>query len=51
MSIDERKDSDTQNKASNKDEDVKDLSSKKLDEEKEAQVKGGFRSRDTALET
>lgn len=51
MSTDERKDRENQSKAPNKDEDVKDLSSKKLDEEKEGQVKGGFRSRNTALET
>lgn len=51
MSTDERKDRDNQNKAPAKDEDVKDLSAKKLDAEKEGQVKGGFRERNTALET
>ena len=50
MATDERKDRENENKGTKKDENVKDLSGKKLDEEKEGQVKGGFRERPIADE-
>lgn len=51
MATDERKDRENEAKPdTSKDENVKDLSGKKLDEEKEGQVKGGFRERPIADE-
>jgi hypothetical protein len=41
MATDERRDRENENKGTKKDENVKDLSGKKLDEEKEGKVKGG----------
>lgn len=41
MATDERKDRENENKGTKRDENVKDLSGKKLDEEKSEKVKGG----------
>lgn len=41
MATDERRDRENENKGTKRDENVKDLSGKKLDEEKEGKVKGG----------
>ena len=43
MATDDRRNRENENKGTKKDENVKDLSGKKLDEEKEEKVKGGGR--------